>query len=247
LTSGQFFNGVQAPIHIVYSFAAMEQVLDNPAWNALITGNKHLALGNKEVKFFDDRISPFAGLEEYSANGFQQLYNVYTGQSPKVVILKEEIAVPQPWVTARYMKCLQMVYNGETPVVKDPALIIPLNREHVPQMLELTALTNPGPFAVDTISFGHYTGIFDEDKLVAMAGQRMNPQPYAEISAVCTHPDYVGKGFAKQLLLHQVNRVIVGGGIPFLHVLDYNERAIKVYESLGFQTRTELHFYVIQK
>jgi ribosomal protein S18 acetylase RimI-like enzyme len=225
----------------------MEQVLDNPAWNALITGNKNLSLGNEDVKFFDEQTSPFAGIKEYTAEGFEQLYNLYGGQSPKVVILKEETAIPQPWVTLRYMKCLQMVYHGDAPIAYDSSLIIPLTSEHVPQMLELTALTNPGPFALNTIAFGHYSGIFDGSKLVAMAGQRMNPTPYAEISAVCTHPDYTGKGYAKQLLLHQVNRVIVAGGIPFLHVLDYNERAIKVYESLGFKTRTKLHFYVIQK
>lgn len=225
----------------------MEQVLDNPAWNALNTGNKNLSLGNEDVKFFDEQTSPFAGIKEYTVEGFQQLYNEYGGQSPKVVILKEEIAIPQPWVTLRYMKCLQMVYHGDAPLVYDGSLIIPLTSEHVPQMLELTALTNPGPFALNTINFGHYSGIFDGSKLVAMAGQRMNPTPYAEISAVCTHPNYTGKGYAKQLLLHQANRIIAAGGVPFLHVLDYNERAIKVYESLGFETRTQLHFYVIQK
>jgi len=225
----------------------MEQVLDNPAWNALNTGNKHLSFGNEEIKFFDEQTSPFAGMKEYSEDSFQQLHNLYQGQSPKVVILDKPIIVPQPWITLRYMKCLQMVYKGEVPVTYNHALIVPLSHEHVPQMIELTTLTNPGPFAVDTISFGHYTGIFDDGKLVAMAGQRMNPEPYAEISAVCTHPDYLGKGYAKQLLLHQANRIMAAGSIPFLHVLDTNERAIKVYGSLGFETRTKLHFYVIQK
>lgn len=225
----------------------MEQVLDNPAWNALNTGNKHLSLGNEQVKFFDEQTSPFAGIKEYTAEGFQQLYNLHNRQSAHVVIIDKEIQVPQPWVTLRYMQCLQMIYSGTVPIEFSPKLIVPLTREHVPQMLELTALTNPGPFALNTIDFGHYSGIFDGDKLVAMAGQRMNPTPYAEISAVCTHPDYTGKGYAKQLLLHQANRIIAAEGIPFLHVLDYNERAIKVYESLGFVTRTKLHFYVINK
>ena len=225
----------------------MEHVLNNPAWNALITGNKNLSTGNEQVKFFDAQTSPFAGMEEYTTEGFQQLYNLHNEPNPRIVILNKEAVIPQPWVTLRYIKCLQMVYEGTSPIDYNKTLMVPLTLEHVPQMQELTALTNPGPFAINTILFGHYSGIFDNGKLVAMAGQRLNPLPYAEISAVCTHPNYTGKGYARQLLLHQANRIIAVAGVPYLHVRDDNERAIKVYESLGFKTRTELHFYVIRK
>ena len=90
-------------------------------------------------------------------------------------------------------------------------------------------------------------GIFEGEKLVAMAGQRLHVFNYAEISAVCTHPDYLGRGYAKQLLIHQINRIKTASEIPFLHVRYDNDRAIKVYESLGFSTRREIYFYVIQK
>jgi predicted GNAT family acetyltransferase len=129
---------------------------------------------------------------------------------------------------------------GSTPIV-------PLTNVHVPQMLALTKLTNPGPFAERTIDFGHYEGIFEGDKLVAMAGQRMHAFNYAEVSAVCTHPDHTGRGYARLLLLHQLQRIKAASDIPFLHVRYDNERAIKVYESLGFETRTEVYFYVLAK
>jgi predicted GNAT family acetyltransferase len=80
-----------------------------------------------------------------------------------------------------------------------------------------------------------------------MAGQRLHIFNYAEISAVCTHPDYLGRGYAKQLLIHQINRIKTASEIPFLHVRYDNDRAIKVYESLGFSTQREIYFYVMQK
>ncbi len=82
-------------------------------------------------------------------------------------------------------------------------------------MLTLTQLTNPGPFAARTIDFGHYYGIFEGDKLVAMAGQRLHAFEYAEISAVCTHPDHSGRGYARELLLHQLHRIQTAKNIPF--------------------------------
>jgi predicted GNAT family acetyltransferase len=140
-----------------------------------------------------------------------------------------------------------MIHESEAKPVDTHLPHIPLTDIHIPQMLALTKLTNPGPFAERTIDFGHYHGIFDGDKLVAMAGQRLHAGNYAEISAVCTHPDHLGKGYAKQLLLHQIHRIKANRETPFLHVRNDNERAINVYKSLGFETRTEIYFYVVVK
>src|SRR3569833_3002083 len=114
-------------------------------------------------------------------------------------------------------------------------------------MLELTKLTNPAPYAQRTIQYGQYRGIFDGELLVAMCGQRMNPKPYAEVSAVCTHPGHGGKGYAAQLIMYQVQRIKSAGEIPFLHVLAKNERAVKLYECLGFKTTGRMLFYVVKK
>jgi predicted GNAT family acetyltransferase len=114
-------------------------------------------------------------------------------------------------------------------------------------MLALTQLTNPGPFGAKTIEFGHYHGAFEGDRLVAMAGQRMYAFEYAEISAVCTHPDHTAKGYARKLLLHQINRIKAAFNIPYLHVKYDNERAIKVYKDLGFSVNQEVYFHVFAK
>ena len=225
----------------------MEYVLDNPAWHALVTGNSNLAKGTGEVKYFDKEISPFVGLNEYTTDGFDMLYRQITHYNPVIFISPDEVAIPPKWKLLNHIVCLQMIYDEPNAAIDNTIELVALQQRHVPQMLALTKLTNPGPFAERTIEFGHYYGIFDGDKLIAMAGQRMHPTPYAEISAVCTHPDYLGKGYARQLLLGHANRIIKAGDIPMLHVRSNNERAVNVYESMGFTSRKELNFKVLQK
>jgi ribosomal protein S18 acetylase RimI-like enzyme len=226
----------------------MEHPLDNPAWNALISGNEHLSFGNGPIRYFGVDVSPFAALKENTAENFSLLYELRPHTSPVLFVSTAEIEIPAPWKVVRVIKGRQMVYDGLDVKEDDLSLeLVPLTDEHVPQMLALTKLANPGPFESRTIAFGHYYGIFDEDKLVAMAGQRLHAFNYAEISAVCTHPDYLGKGYAGKLLLHQVNRIKAASCIPFLHVRDDNERAIKVYERVGFFTRTNVYFNLLVK
>lgn len=111
----------------------------------------------------------------------------------------------------------------------------------------MVQLTEPGPFLEKTIDFGNYTGVFEDGKLVSMAGHRFNPTPYTEVSAVCTHPNHLGKGYAYRLLREQIKRILAKNEIPFLHVRDDNEGAIKLYEKLGFNIRTSMIAYVIKK
>ena len=227
----------------------MEHVLDNPAWHALRRGNKSLARGNEFCQYFHAEVSPFVGLRQPDEHHLLELYALVPPQSIKLLALPKKISVPKPWTVSSGMDGYQMVYGNTRALPKGSkaAEILPLTNEHIPQMLALTKLTNPGPFGSRTIDFGHYTGIFDGDQLVAMAGQRLHAVPYAEISAVCTHPDYLGKGYARQLLTYQVNRILSELGIPYLHVRHDNHRAIQVYESLGFKKRTPIYFQVLQK
>ena len=114
-------------------------------------------------------------------------------------------------------------------------------------MIALTGMTHPGPFFERTIEFGNYEGIFKGNDLVSMAGQRLHPGEYVEISAVCTHPAHSGKGYASQLIISQVHQIRSASAIPFLHVKDSNLQAIKLYKSLGFELRKRMHIYSIRK
>ncbi|MCW3087672.1 MAG: family N-acetyltransferase [Sediminibacterium sp.] len=225
----------------------MENPLDNPVWNALVTGNSLLAKGSERVKFFDKQVSPFAALIDNTPANFQELYEASPSDHPTLLWTSEPVTIPQPWVEVDCLKGFQMVYD-QPGVMADPtAGITPLTEKNVPEMLALTKLTRPGPFGSRTIEFGNYEGIFEDGQLVAMTGQRFHCGDHIEVSAVCTHPSHVGKGYAKQLLRSQIRQMLASSAKPYLHVKGDNERAIHVYKTLGFSIRIPVCFYVIKK
>jgi ribosomal protein S18 acetylase RimI-like enzyme len=225
----------------------MDHFLDSPAWHALNTHNKQFSFGNEKARYFDREVSPFAAVRRISDENFRLLYDTVDHDGTILFMTPVEVSIPVFWKQLHKVKGIQMVWNASARLDKVVADLKALTYEHVPQMLELTKLTNPGPFDLRTIDFGHYAGIVDGDKLVAMAGQRLHIPGHAEISAVCTHPDHTGKGYARQLLLHHLHRIRATGEVPYLHVRADNVRAIKVYESLGFAKRTDMYFYVLKK
>ncbi|MBS1527016.1 MAG: GNAT family N-acetyltransferase [Bacteroidetes bacterium] len=225
----------------------MKPILDSPAWHALNSGNKNLSFGDDRARYFDREVSPFAAMLENDKAHFRLLYDMLPGEGPALFMTPVELDIPQPWKVAVCVKALQMTCDKPVKADNSSPELVPLAYEHVPQMLDLTKLTNPGPFSSKTIEFGHYSGIFENNQLVAMAGQRLHAYNNAEISAVCTHPDHTGKGYARHLLMHQVNRIREASEIPYLHVRADNERAIKVYESLGFAKSRDMYFYVLKK
>lgn len=225
----------------------MKHVLDNPVWNALISANKHLGGGSERVKFFYPQVSPFAACEENGKASLQELYGLYTADSPVFLWAGDLLSVPEKWEVMHCIRGLQMIYDHPAVKEYDAGGIVPLTEKDIPEMIALTRLTKPGPFGSRTIEFGNYEGIFEAGKLAAMTGQRFHCFDHVEISAVCTHPDHLGKGYAKRLLLSQLTQIIAGGSKPFLHVREDNERAIHVYQSLGFLVRRPVYFYVICK
>ena len=225
----------------------MEHPLDNPAWNASITGNQNLAEGTDTVKCFLPDVSPFAGMIQNTPENFAALYDIVQPKRTIAVFSTGDYEIPKPWRIVNPKKCLQMVFENPAPPAVTDLEFTPLNDEHIPAMLALTKLTNPGPFFARTIDFGNYFGIFIGHQLVAMAVRRLQPLPYMEVSAVCNHPDHLGKGYASRLIMHQVRLIKAAGCTPFLHVLQSNANAIKVYEKLGFVTRTAMNICAIAK
>ncbi|MDJ1485125.1 GNAT family N-acetyltransferase [Cytophagaceae bacterium YF14B1] len=228
----------------------MTHILDNPIWNALTTHNQDISTGNNHVRYFDREIAAFAGLKDNSEEDLNSLYALTPSPIHFILFTPGEISIPTNWKILVKRELLQMVCEKPTlpgSQLAKGAELIPLQTKDVPAMLELTAKTNPGPFFVRTIEFGGYHGIFDGDRLVAMTGRRMQPGPYVEVSAVCTHPDYTGRGYAAQLVNHQLQSILTESRIPFLHLFSDNIGAYKVYKKLGFETRREMMVYVIEK
>jgi len=225
----------------------MEDVLYNPVYNAMLSGDAHLCFGTGQVKYFDAEISPFAGFRQDYDKGFDDLYNMLPAGRNILYATPQLIQEPQGWQFLAEVKGLQFIYP-EGMTIADPSIKpVPLNSKNVEEMMQLAALTKPGPFGLRTIEFGHYHGIFEDNQLAAMTGQRLHVANYTEISAVCTHPNHLGKGFAAALILHQLNLIGYQGQIAFLHVRDDNTRAIALYERLGFKVQRIMNFYFMER
>ena len=225
----------------------MHPLLHNPVYHALCSVDAHLGTRQGQVAFFDAEVSPFAGFPEGCAEGFEELRALLPAGRRIIYARPEPIEVPQGWQLKVHLEGLQFVFEG-TVLPPDPRISLePLRAEHVPEMIALTALTKPGPFDRRTIEFGHYYGVLEEGRLAAMAGQRLHPAGYAEISAVCTHPDFLGKGYAAALMQRQLVLMQEAGQIPFLHVRADNERAIALYERLGFRVSRPMQFYFMER
>jgi ribosomal protein S18 acetylase RimI-like enzyme len=228
----------------------MDHILDNMTWNAITSGNNDIAIINGDVGCYLPDIAPFAGMKIFNDANLKKLYEfIPANRSVAISSLHKMDFDESRWKLLQPMDVTQMVYEHpvNTFTTKNSPLIVPLSDEHVPQMMELTALTRPGPFLQQTIRFKNYFGIFIEDRLAAMSGQRMHPLPYLEVSAVCTHPDFRGLGYAKALMLHVMKIILDNSFIPFLHVLSNNSNAIELYKTIGFRTRKQIFVDVIRR
>lgn len=222
-------------------------LLDNPVWYALTSGNSNFAQGNESAKYFPKDLSPFAAVAALNSEHFQSLYETLPFNEPVAIFTNDKSIFPAPWNIIGHIDGMQMLYAGKIKSKYDQDFIIPLDERHVPEMLDLAKLTNPGPFLPRTIEFGHYEGILQDNKLVAMTGQRLHSGGFVEISAVCTHPEYTGRGYARQLMLSQVWKIQAQEEVPYLHVRADNTRAIKIYEALGFTTRSQMSIFILKK
>ncbi|MFD8203011.1 GNAT family N-acetyltransferase [Streptomyces sp. NPDC003470] len=153
-------------------------------------------------------------------------------------------ALPPPhWEPVFRLEGRQMVWPGGVP---DPApaedCVVELGADSVPEMLGLVARTEPGPFWPRTLELGTYLGVRVDGALVAMAGERLRPPGWTEISAVCTAPEARGRGHAARLVTALAARILARGERPFLHVAETNTGAIALYERLGFTTRRQVTF-----
>ncbi len=225
----------------------MKHLLHNPVYHALLSGDRHLSFGNEKVKFFDEHVSPFAGFEQEYEKGFSDLYELLPTARKILYATPSIITQPAGWQLKHEIKGLQFVYKAGQLSKTEFRDVMPLSEIHVEQMMHLAKLTKPGPFDKGTINFGSYYGIFENEKLVAMTGQRLHLHSYTEISAVCTHPDHTGKGYANRLLQHQLQLILQQDQQPFLHVRDNNERAIALYQRLGFGISMAMNFYFMKR
>jgi len=221
--------------------------LDNPIWNALNTGSHTLSFGTDRVRLVNREMGFFAGLPAYQKENLDEL-NDYLEAGQRVILFPPDHLPPdEKWKVHNDRELLQLVCERDFSSVAPQPEILPLDARHVEKMLALTQLTKPGPFLNKTIDFGDYFGFFSDGKLVSMAGSRLSPSPYTEVSAVCTHPDFAGQGISKKVMPHVLQAIQQRGKTPFLHLYPDNTPALRLYTSLGFVSRAMLRVYLLEK
>jgi ribosomal protein S18 acetylase RimI-like enzyme len=225
----------------------MEALLHNPVYHAFRTGDARLARGTDKVNYFDEEVSPFVAFPTDHATGFNELHELLPAGRKILYSSPSSIQTPPGWELIVLVPGLQFVYTGKELPPKPAIKLTPLTTAHVPEMIRLTQLTKPGPFGERTIEFGSFYGVIENGQLAAMTGQRFHPGNCSEISAVCTHPDHLGKGYAAALIIQQLHLIQAEGKQPFLHVRDDNSRAIALYQRLGFEASRPMNFYFLRR
>jgi ribosomal protein S18 acetylase RimI-like enzyme len=224
--------------------------LDNVIWQALTTRQSEFALSFGQARRFMPEVTSLCAFLEPTDQGYESLAALVGAGGTAAVFLDEPYQPRRGWEHVGGAPLLQMVCangDGESASQPDQPDFIELSEADVPEMLELAALTKPGPFGNRTRELGNYLGIRRDGKLVAMAGERMKVPGHAEVSAVCTHPEHTGKGYARMLMSEIMRRIRERGETPFLHVRQDNVRAIEIYERLGFRTRVRPHYAVLRR
>jgi ribosomal protein S18 acetylase RimI-like enzyme len=216
-------------------------LLDNAVWHSLVHAHEEFAERKGEAARYDPDVSIFGSLGDDTAAGWRDLETVVGSSGIAVLFRAEMPQLPAGWTRLDGGRGHQMVLR-ELATVDVPPGVRPLGPDDVGEMLALVELTQPGPFSVRTIELGGYVGVFDGERLVAMAGQRLAPTGFREISAVCTHPDFRGRGLAAGLSALVARAILERGEQPFLHPAADNEAARRVYEAIGFAFRRQVVF-----
>lgn len=212
-------------------------VLDSPALSSLRGAHSRLGRDSGRVSRYDPAISPFAGLPaDADSDDWGQLASL-VGPGNEAVLFGVPSFVPE-WQATFRIGCLQMTGATLVPSAEPEAVV--LSGTDVPEMLDLVARTRPGPFCARTIEMGCYVGLRIGGVLVAMAGERMHPPGWTEISGVCTDPAFCRRGLGARLIRSVAMLAAVRDERSYLHVVAANAGAVRLYAALGFEVRREI-------
>jgi predicted GNAT family acetyltransferase len=224
--------------------------LDNVIWKALTTRQSEFAETFNQARRFPREINGLTALQEPDAEGYASLSELVGKGGTALLSLAKPYDLQPGWELILAFPGLQMVCEDREAWDDSNAAAFALEelgKDDSPAMVELATLTKPGPFGTRSHELGFYAGIRCQGKLVAMAGERLKVPGFTEVSAVCTHPEHTGKGYAQSLMIEVMRRIRERGEVPFLHVRQENTRAVGIYEKLGFRTRKVVHFVVIRR
>lgn len=213
--------------------------LDCPIWSALTSRQVSFGGDGALARRFREDISPFAAAADDGDAAVTALAALAHADDDMSLLERAPPAPPAGIELKMHKAGVQMVaraFSGGTTNTSIEAL----SDADASEMIALATLTKPGPFRASTHTLGRFVGIRDAGRLVAMAGERLQMDGFVEVSGVCTHPDYRGKGYGAALTRAVGDRILSEGDTPFLHAYASNTGAISVYQALGFELRCEV-------
>lgn len=250
--------GAPQPHSPGFPLAVTEQstaLLDNPIWNALRTEHAGIALGDGRARRYPSHIGPLSGIPDQDSGNYAALA-MLAPEDIAVLFSLEPFRIPAGWEVLRALELVQMVrprpavgapgFDSAAPDAMRPdPQIQPLTAADAQEMVALAELTKPGPFRLGTLELGGFVGIFENGRLLSMAGRRLHLPGMVEVSGVCTHPESRGRGYAKTLMERVIEEIEREGKTAFLHSLPDNP-AIRLYEQLGFGMRASFRWVVLK-
>lgn len=222
----------------------MNTLLDRPVWASLLHA-PHLAEGGDLARRYRRDVNLFASARDDGAASLAALAALVGAGESVYLAQVAPVQVPPGLQLVRSAQGVQMLAMRPVVPVDGPEAVVVLGDADAPEMLALAQLTEPGPFLPRTHSMGRFVGVRIGGRLAAMAGERMRFAGATEVSGVCTHPDFRGRGLARRLSAVVAHAIQQRGEQAFLHAWVSNRAAITLYEGLGFETRTELQVAVL--
>ncbi|GAB2572634.1 GNAT family N-acetyltransferase [Microlunatus antarcticus] len=224
--------------------AASPHPLDSPTWASLVGAHARFALGDGLARRYDPAVSPFAALADVDdARAWGDLRDLYAEDEVAALAGDRGFSrtVPPGWAPDGVVAGVQLVSTDAlVSAPADDAFVV--GPADAAEAMDLVARTEPGPFRPRTYELGTYLGLRHDGRLVALAGERLHPTGWTEISAVCTDPAYRRRGLASRLVRGVAHLVRERGETPFLHTGAANTRAIELYLAMGFELRREVEF-----
>jgi ribosomal protein S18 acetylase RimI-like enzyme len=213
--------------------------LDNPVWSALTTRHATLAIGDGRARRYPRDVAPFVAIAPGDDGALADVERLvardelacFVGAAPRL---------GAGWRIEQSVPIAQMIRRERLDVPDGPAAIDVTRERQIADLLALTALVYPHYFRPRTTAMGRYLAIYEGHRLAAMAGERLHCEGHRENSAVCTHPDFLARGYARRLIALLTNRILDEGEQPFLHFSHDNVRAKALYVRLGFEFRTDV-------
>lgn len=219
--------------------------LDNPVWWSLTSRHAALARRTAYAARYPAEVAPFAAVAAFDADAAEQLATLMqTGET--VLFVGPSPPFADGWRVEPLEHIAQMTCGRGLCVPDGPEVIV-LGAAHTADVLELTSRVYPHYFRPRTVDMGRYFGIYDGARLAAITGERMRLDGHVELSAICTDPEYTGRGYAQRLVALLTNDILESGEVPFLHVSHRNARAKGLYEHLGFRWRADIALLAAQR